>query len=647
MLRRRLGLNGARQEILVCLLLAAAAFWVFAPVRHFQFLNYDDDAYVVNNPNVRDGLTWRGVRWAFTADLVAGSRNADYWIPLTFLSHMAAAQFFGLSPAAHHLVNLALHVLGAILLFLVLRRMTGGLWESAFTAALFALHPMHVESVAWVSERKDVLSGVLLCAVLWSYARYAAHPGPGRYLLVALATALGLMAKPMLVTVPVLLTLLDVWPLRRLPSWDARTAARLALEKVPLALLCAGSALLTVLAARRAGWVPPLDSVDWGARVAHVCISYAAYLGKLVWPSGLAVFYPYAARPLLGAKALTALLALFLFTAAVLRGAARRPHLAVGWLWYLTALLPVIGLFHTGDHALADRYTYIPYTGIFLMASWEASRLAGSRPSLRAPLWVLALACLACLGVLSRRQLRHWTDSRTLFEHALAVTQDNYLAHNNLGFALAQEGRTEEAVAQLREAVRVHPRYFLGHYNLGSALLGQGKLDEAIAHFRASLAIVPAYFPARNNLGLALYRRGRMEEAIAEFREAIRLQPDYAPPHNNIGNPLSSLGRLDEAIRHYQEAARLNPGYADAWYNLGTSYSRRNMPLEAIGCFERVLSLQPGHAAARNNLGAAFLGLGRMEEAARQFRLALEADPGQENARQNLAAVLEHQRRSR
>ena len=558
-----------RRTLPIAVLLALASLLAYLPVVQCGYLNLDDDLYVTANPAVWGGLTLAGARWALTAT------QAGLWHPLTWLSHMLDVQLYGANPAGHHATNLLLHVANVVLLLLVLVRTTGALWPSAAVAALFALHPLRVESVAWVAERKDLLSGLFGLTTIWAYARYAERPHPGRYALVALSLALGLMAKPILVTLPLVLLLLDRWPLRR------GTSLRLVVEKMPLLALAAAAGIMEMVAAQRAGAVGHLARFPLEARLANALVSYAGYLGKTVWPSGLAVFYPYPsawpAPQLAGAAVL--LMAVTLLAIVQMR---RRPYLLVGWLWFLGMLFPVSGVVQAGSQAMADRFTYLPLIGLFVMAAWGGQDLLARWPVRPPVLAACAVALLLALGCTTWQQVGYWHDSTRLFTHALEVTSANWLAHNNLGDALAREGKLEEATRHITESVRLEPSNPNAHYNLGVVLHRQGRPAEAIAHYREALRLAPDYPNAHNNLGVALLDGGEVEQAIGELQQAFLMHQD-AGTHFNLGLALAKQGRTDEAIEHYREAVRLQPAFGEARQHLADALANQAKTEEARG----------------------------------------------------------------
>ncbi len=522
---------------------------VYAQVGSHAYLNLDDDVYVLQNPWIRGGLGWGTVRWAFTTVYEA------YWIPLTWMSLALDCRLFGVHAGAHLLENVALHATDSVLLYALLVTTTGAVGRSAWVAALFALHPLHVESVAWVSQRKDVLSTLFWMVTTLLYVRYTRRPGVGRYLAVLLVFALGLLAKPMLVTLPITLLLLDVWPLAR----RDRGLAALAAEKVPLLALSVAASAVTIWTQHGAGAVSALATRGLGDRVATALVNYGLYLGKLVWPVNLAVFYPLAPGDV--GLAASATLLLLAITAVVVAFRRRAPALLVGWLWFLVTLLPVIGLVQVGGQQIADRYSYVPSIGIFILVAWGVPLLSARLPAAGdgRPLAAAAAATVVLAALATRQQVAYWRDSITLFERAVAVTERNFFAHNNLGEALASAGRRDEAAVHYAEAVRIHPGYAPARNNQGIVLANQGRYAEAEQEFRAALAVDPSMALAESNLGTARARRGDYEDAIAHYRRAIALAPTNAVAHESMADSLVLLGRLDEAIARYREALRWAP----------------------------------------------------------------------------------------
>jgi protein O-mannosyl-transferase len=551
-----------RRELAIVVLLVVATLAVYAQVTRHDFVNYDDPDYVSGNSVVRAGLTRAGVTWAFTTG------HAGNWHPLTWLSHMLDAQLYETSPGGHHVTSVLLHTANTLLLFAFLRGTTGAVWPSATVAALFALHPLHVESVAWLAERKDVLSTFFWMLTLLAYAWYARRPGLARHLGVLVLLACGLMAKPMVVTLPLVMLLMDVWPLGRTTSVGNRL-----LEKVPFLILVIVSAVVTFVVQLHGGAVATADSLPFGTRLANALVSYVAYLGKMLYPVGLVIFYPHV--PLPRWQVVAAAVALLFASWLVLRAAPRRPWLLVGWLWYVVTLLPVSGIVQVGDQAMADRFTYVPLIGPFIMLAWAGAELTRRRPSTK---WITAASSvllLAGCAASSARQLRYWRDSVALFEHAIAVIPDNYVAQFSLANALAEQGKFDDAIAHYNAALRAKPDLAKAQSNLGAVLAREGRTQEAVAHYVEALRLNPDLVEAHNNLGAALAGAGRIDEAIAQYQDALRLKPDYPDAHANLGMALASQDKIDLAIAHYQEALRLDPNHPGARYNLARALAAR------------------------------------------------------------------------
>jgi tetratricopeptide (TPR) repeat protein len=540
------------------------------------------------------------VKWAF-----GNTEQAAYWAPVLWLSHLLACQLFGLNPWGHHLINVLLHAVNTVLVFLLLRRLTGAMWRSLLVAALFGLHPLRVESVAWVTERKDVLSACFGLLALIFYARYAQNkaslnpqPSTLNYFLALFLFALGLMSKPMLVTWPFVMLLLDYWPLERFKS--SRTWL-LVTEKIPFFALAAVTGMITFAVQKHGGAFEGGKNMPLGVRGGNALISYCRYLGKLLWPTDLAIFYPHPGHwPLeqvLLAGGLILGITVLLY---VKRG--RYPFLLMGWLWYCGTLVPVIGLVQAGWVAMADRFTYVPSLGVLILAIWGTYELTRHWRYHKMAMSVGGCAAIVlCLG-LTRQQFGYWKDSEVLFRHALEVTENNYLAHNNLGTAFFKKDRINEAISQFQEVIRLKPDFANAHYNLGLALDEKGQIDEAINQYQEAFRLKPDYAEAHNNLGTALGRKGQIDEAISQFQEAIRLRPDFAAAHSNLGNALLMKGQIDEATSQHREALRLKPDYADAHYNLGNDFYKKGQIDEAINQYQEAIRLKPDFAEAHYNL---------------------------------------------
>ncbi|MGD0786320.1 MAG: tetratricopeptide repeat protein [Sedimentisphaerales bacterium] len=544
--------------------LIVSTFLVFWQIRNFDFVNYDDNDYVSENPHVLNGLTADAVWWAFTTG------HAANWHPLTWLSLALDRQLFGPSPGRIHLVNLLLHLANTFLLFTVIKKMTGALWQSAFVAALFALHPLHVESVAWISERKDVLSTFFWLLTMLAYARYVKQPGAVRYLLVLLIFAMGLMSKPMLVTLPFVLLLLDYWPLNRIKHFDRQVIYRLVWEKIPFIVFSIASSVITFLAQQNSEAI--FASLALKFRIGNAFISYARYIEKMIWPSRLAVFYPNPYENVSVLYAVISAAVLLIVTILVIRLAKNHRYLVTGWFWYLGTLIPVIGFIQVGRHAMADRYTYITLTGLFIIIAWGLPQLTAKWPQRKIALGVSMVIVLTALGICAHRQVSYWKNSFVLFSHALAVTQNNYIAYNNLGIAYVDLGRWSEAIDNCKQAIKIKPNLAESHVNLGIAYSNLGRWPEAIDAYKQAIKIKPDSAKAYYNLGVAYGELGRSTEAIEAFKQAILIKSDYAKAHLNLGVAYGKLGRLSEAIEAFKQAIKIKPDYVEAHKNLGTAY---------------------------------------------------------------------------
>jgi tetratricopeptide (TPR) repeat protein len=679
---------GKNPEVLpvvcVCAFLALAVLAVFGQTAHFGFVNYDDDVYVYENARLAGGLNWPGVAWVLT------HAQCSLYHPLTMLSLMLDYQFHGLQAGGYHLTNVLIHAASSVLLFLIMREMTGALWRSAFLAAVFAIHPLRVESVAWVTERKDVLGAFFFMLTLGAYIRYVRKPESlGRYLMVAVFFGLDLLCKPTAVTLPFVLLLLDYWPLGRMrgmqneecrmqneESRGGKTAGvafwRLVKEKIPLAALAALACAATIIAAGAAGTSKAHISV--GIKMANALVSYAVYLRQIFWPAGLAVFYPFPKN----IPPLWELAAAFLLLAVITGGVAafgrKRPWLLVGWLWYLGMLVPVIGVVQVGAAAHADRNTYLPHIGLYLLLTWAAADLSVRWRCRRLVQGGCAAAVLAALFWCAQLQASYWRSSELLWKHTLSCTSGNYLAHFNLGNDLVKNDRPDEAIAQFREAVKFQPAGCDCHYNLANALLRRGNLDDAIDQFRKSLEITPDHAEALNNLGNALAGTGADQDAIAQYQRALQIQPDYADARLNLGRVLLRAGQLDEAGAQFRKLLESKPGDAEfrhdlgealllkgdfdgamscfeattakgadpaaRWRVAGDDFLQREDWAAAIACYRRATVLNPRTTDAWADLGMACYKKGAGKEAIEAWQQALAIDPSQFNIQNNLAWLL-------
>ena len=555
-----------RSKNLIYLILVILTVVVFRQLPSFDFVNLDDNIYVTENTHIQSGLTIENIVWSFK------TTYANFWHPLTWLSHMLDCQLFGLNPGMHHFSSLLLHILNTLLLFTVFNRMTGKQLQSAVVAILFAVHPLHVESVAWISERKDLLSTLFWLLTMYAYTRYVEVPKTSRYLTVLLFYFLGLMAKPMLVTLPFVLLLMDVWPLNRFRFDPAdkqtnqsnpKTSVRwLIFEKTPFFVIAFLFSIICILAQGEA--VQSLDNIPLSLRLSNVFISYSQYLSKTIWPSHLAVFYPYPESYPIWQTAGSILLIASLSTITICK-AKKYPYMAVGWLWFIGTLVPVIGLVQVGSHAMADRYTYVPLIGLFIIVAWGCQDFFLNKYRFRKKIFGgFFCILLSALMVCAFMQVDHWRNSVSLFSHAIKVTNNNWLAYNNLGGILNVQGDYKKAIPYFRKAIEISPGHLKAHINIGLALSHIGENQEAIKHYLFVLKINPDNSEVHNNLGLLLAKRNNVKEAINHFRKAVSLNPDYAEAYNNLGVAMARQGNFEEAITQFKKAVDLKPDYTEA-----------------------------------------------------------------------------------
>jgi protein O-mannosyl-transferase len=572
----------------LCLLLVAVTLAVYWPVMSCDFVNYDDPDYFSSNTHVQAGLTSDNVVWAFCTG------HAGNWHPLTWLSLMLDRELSGPGPAGPHATNLLFHLANTVLLFLLLRCLTAATWRSAVVAALFALHPLHVESVAWISERKDVLSTFFGLLALLFYTRYAQRVTSSRryvslfYGLALLFFALGLMSKPMLVTLPFLMLLLDWWPLRREAS-----VRSLAAEKIPFFVLSAISCVVTFMVQQKGGAVTALTRISLSQRLDNAFVSYARYLGKVFWPNPLANLYPYPGHWAAGLVVFSMVLVVGLSALAVLF-ARKFPFGFTGWFWFVGTLVPVIGLVQVGIQSMADRYTYLPLIGLFLVLVWGAGEACrhGTIPK-SAAIFLAAVAIAACAWQ-TRDQIKYWQNGETLFRHAVAVTKNNYLAYNNLGAWLSKKGQLAEAMDCFHKSLQINPNDSDVFYNLGNVFAKLGDWDQAIDNYHHALQVTPNQPDVLDNLGFALAAKKQYADAIACFEAALKLNPDSVDAHNNLATVLFIQNRFDEAVRHFREALRITPDDPRIYVNLGDALVKQGQIAEAVRCYQEALRLKPG-----------------------------------------------------
>jgi tetratricopeptide (TPR) repeat protein len=653
--------SNLRRTIGIAAILSALTLAVFWPVVHSDFIKFDDGYYVARNARVAQGLTPGNVVWAFTTGYQGN------WNPLTWLSYMLDAQLFGLKPGWHHFTNLMLHVANTVLLFLLLLRLTAAFWRSAFAAALFAVHPLHVESVAWVSERKGVLSTLFFFLTLLAYAKYAGkaarraagetstpnpanpprHPAPARtwYFLSLVFFALGLMSKPTLVTVPFLLLLLDFWPFRRFDpanDFQLRNVVPLLKEKVPFLIFAIVSTILTLLAQST---IHGLTAHPLAARIANAVESCVRYLGKTIWPVNLAVYYPHPADPFRLSSQWpawliwTAALLLAAVSASALIASKRRPWLATGWFWYLVALAPVIGIIQVGAHGMADRYTYIPLIGIFICVAWSAAELCQGNKNFQIALTVVGLGIVAACALTSHRQVQYWRNNTILFQHTLAVTGNNPFAQYHVARGLREEGKTVEAMAELKSVIAADPSLGIAYCEIADMLESAGNTNEAIAQYEAALRMTPDVGWIHNHLGVLFMRMGQPDQAAAQYQEAVQKEPDNADAQYNLGIALFDRGDYTAAAFHLAAAARLQPKDADVRVSLAEAELKVDRSDQAQAALQEAVRICPTNAQAHESLGLILARQDHFHEAVPHFQAAVKLKPDWPDALNNLAWV--------
>ena len=621
----------------ICAALFVLAVLPYLQTLGYEFVNFDDGAYVAENPLVQQGLTSSNVAWAFT------TMSAGNWHPLTWLSHMLDCQIFGVKPGWHHFVNALLHGANTALVFVVLRAMTGMVWRSALVAALFAVHPLHVESVAWIAERKDLLSTFFGLVAIWAYIRYARSPSLTRYGWVGCFFGLSLLSKPMLVTLPFVFLLLDVWPLKRFsieryPPVRNPKFGSLFFEKLPLLALSAASSIVTFKVQRSAGAVAPIDILPLSQRLANAITAYVGYLYKTFWPVDLAVFYP---RPdqLAIATLILAILLIVAITIGVGVFSRARPWLAIGWLWFLGTLVPVIGLVQVGDQSMADRYAYVPSIGVFIMIAWglpAASFPSNNRDSLVA--MVVALPVIV-LGALTFWQVKVWQNTETLFGHTLEVTEGNFQAHNLVAGALGQKGDLAGAREHVEKALQLKSNYAGAHYNLGMIMLHQRDFAKAEEQFSLALQTLPLDPMIWNALGVAQVSLGQTEKAISNYRHALELNPNFPDALMDLGSAFLTQGKYAEAAQMSEKALTLKPGVAQTSEILGAALLNLGRVGESISHSRTAITLNPNLIFARVNLAMALLATGSYDEAIAHVEYALRLAPQDEVVQKLLATA--------
>lgn len=664
-----------RSILYVCLILVILTLFAYWSIKSFDFVNYDDDKFVTHNIHVTTGLNADNIKWAFT------SIYASNWIPLTWISFMFDSSLSDMNPAYFHLMNLLFHILNTVLLFIVFGKMTGSVWKSAAIAALFAIHPLHVESVAWISERKDVLSTFFMMLTVWAYIHYVEKPNYKRYALVLVLFACGLMSKPMLVTLPFILLLLDFWPLRRFSTlseenkqnWKSSVnlLIRLIYEKLPLFLLSVGAVIVTIFAQKEEIIIRQV--IPMYLRIENAFVSYCSYMWMMIWPGSLAVLYPHPEYiPLWQISAAAALL--ILISGFAIHKAKKFPYFISGWLWYLGTLVPVIGLIQVGVQSMADRYTYIPLIGLFIILVWGICDLTYRLTYKKYILAGISAIAVILLIAVTISQLKYWKDTKALFSRALAVTNNNYVMHCNMGVLLAKQGNIQDAVFHYDTALKIKPNDADTNYNYANLLAAQGKLDKAIEHYIIAIKYTSEYAPAYNNLGIAYVRSANQEKAIEQFRKAIKINPNYKEAKNNLetalarqekikkvqaskshdnsvtlttvqgkmqaGMALFKKGDLNGAISNFREVLKIDPQNLNAHVSIGLALGYKQNFEEAIAHFRRAIEINPELFEVYNSLAVALTYTGKIEEAIFQLKKSIEINPGFAKAYNTLGVVL-------
>jgi tetratricopeptide (TPR) repeat protein len=560
-------INKRRLEIGICLFLVVATFVVYARISGYNFVNYDDELYVIKNPFIKAGFSRESIVWAFTSGYAAN------WHPLTWLSHMLDMELFGLNPMGHHWTSLQIHIVNVVLLFLFLKWMTGAVWKSAFVSTLFAIHPLHVESVAWISERKDVLCAFFWILSTWAYVGYVRRPEKKRYIILLVLFTLGLMSKPMIVTLPFTLLLLDYWPLERFQSLiyenkfkRVHAMTTLVLEKLPLFVLSVVSSVITFFVQQHAGAVAPIKYLSLNPRIANAIVSYVSYIVKMIWPLNLAILYPFQEwHPEHVLMSGTMILVTSIW---VIKKRRRFPYLIMGWFWYLGTMVPVIGLVQVGAQSMADRYTYIPLIGLFIAISWGMGDITAKWPRQKTLQNILAGVVITFFAIIAWFQVGTWENGITLFSNVIKNSPNNSIAYCELGRGMDRHGRYDEAVRYYLKALQINPNYAEAHYELGVTMEEEGHSKEALKHYQEALRIKPDYAKVYNNIGVILSTKGNLIDAVHHYQRAIKINPTYAIAYYNLGIISTKHDRVREAISYYQKALQFNFNMTQALYQL-------------------------------------------------------------------------------
>ncbi|MGB9498840.1 MAG: tetratricopeptide repeat protein [Dissulfuribacterales bacterium] len=668
------------RQVLICLFIVASTLAVYWNVGSYEFINFDDQLYVAENSHVQQGITPANIFWAFNP---LKKSSQAYWHPLTWISHMADCQLFGLDAGKHHLTSLAIHIINAILLFLCLNQLTGAMWKSAFVAALFAVHPLNVDSVAWISERKNLLSTFFWILTMMAYARYAKKPSMGRYLMVFSAMAAGLLSKPMLVTLPCVLLLLDFWPMGRINSkwikvsspgfFRKSTPARLVLEKTPLLVLSLASTAMSIVSLKNQSQIVPDNFSPMALRIENAIVSYIKYLAKIFWPRDMAVFYPFPHSIPPREWAGAAILLVCIFTSVILL-IKKAPYAATGWFWFFGALVPVIGIIQGGRWpAMADRWTYVPAIGIFIIISWGGSVILQRFFKKSAPKLLIATTLIFTLMIISRTQASYWKNSITLFTHAMSVTKNNGVAYYNLGAAIGEKGRIDEAIKYYYAGLKILPNNERAHVNLANALAQKGKTDEALTHYQIALKLKPMEDKAFVGLGSIFTQKKEYKKAIGYYLKALKINPKNSIAHVNIGKLMVLRGEIAQAVFHFKKAININPKEQTAnkylnhlalvqkkiapyatkiskqidsspdnpmlYIKLADLYKSAGIFDKAIPLYKKAVSIKPEFTAAIYNLAIIYASTGEFDLATENFKKIISYQPNNAAAYYNIACI--------
>jgi protein O-mannosyl-transferase len=613
---------------LLIITVTAAAYW---QLQKFDFINYDDNEYVFDNPHVKEGIKLNSIAWAFT------NSHSSNWHPLTWLSHMLDWQMFGLWAGGHHLTSLFLHIVNSMLLFFVFRKMTGNIWQSGFVAALFALHPLHVQSVAWVSERKDILSAFFWILTLWAYACYVRRPGWPAYLVGLVFYISGLMSKPMVVTLPFVLLLLDYWPLNRLPIDESGKnlhikLTKLLLEKIPLFILSAVSAGITIIVQRQSGALKSFDVIPLTDRLANALISYVNYIIKFIYPVKLSIYYPYP-NQIPGWKLVASAAILTAISWAAIKFMRQKPWFIVGWFWFIGTLVPVIGLVQVGMQSIADRYMYLPMIGLLIPVAWGIPELLAKWLYKKAILTVSAACIIIIFFWITKTQLDYWADTYTLFKRAIAITEDNFFAYKVWGDELALKGDYEAAQKIFLTALKIKPDDFDAIESLGRLAYRNKNYDQAISYYSKALMLNPSNPEIYNKLGVVFFSQHAFEQAREKFEIAVRLNPKFDEAYYNLGLVASKQGRVNDALINYKKAINFNPDYSDAHKSIGDVLFSQGDMGQALKHYSEALRLHPNDATIYYNIGVILFQKQKIKAADEHFHKALQIDPSYEKAK--------------